>query len=99
LAKVMQRLAKAGLVRSRRGPKGGFSLAADPDQTTLLEVYEAAEGPLEMNHCLLGRPVCHTQCIMGGFLEGISRQVSQYLQKTKLSQISRILENQLLKES
>jgi Rrf2 family protein len=58
LAKVLQRLAKAGIVLSGRGPKGGFLLGKRADQTTLLEVYEAIEGPLGDSHCLLGAPVC-----------------------------------------
>ncbi|KIX12189.1 RrF2 family transcriptional regulator [Dethiosulfatarculus sandiegensis] len=99
LAKVMQRLTKAGLVHSRRGPKGGFSLATDPERTSLLEVYEAAEGPMEISHCLFGQPVCRNGCIMGGFLEGISRQVIEYLKKTKLSEISPILKNQIRKDT
>jgi len=44
LSKVMQRLGRAGLVQSVRGPRGGFSLARSPDAVTLLEVYEAALG-------------------------------------------------------
>jgi Rrf2 family protein len=56
LAKIMLRLCKCGLVRSKRGPKGGFHLAKSPLSTTLLEIYEAIEGPLAENVRVLDLP-------------------------------------------
>jgi len=58
LSKVMQRMARAGLVTSVRGPRGGFSLARNPDSMTLLEVLEVVDGPIEDEPCLLGAPTC-----------------------------------------
>ncbi|MCP4900046.1 MAG: Rrf2 family transcriptional regulator, partial [bacterium] len=52
LSKVLQRLTKVGLLASTRGPKGGFSLTRDPETVTLLEVFEAIEGPVEPTDCL-----------------------------------------------
>jgi Rrf2 family protein len=46
LLKVLLRLVQARLVRSRRGPGGGYTLARDPKDITLLEIVEAVEGPL-----------------------------------------------------
>lgn len=43
LAKVLQGLVKAGIVESRRGAKGGFSLRRDPKAITLLDVVNAVE--------------------------------------------------------
>ena len=85
LAKVMQRLGRAGLVRSQRGPKGGFSLLRRPEEITLLEVYEATEGPLREQTCLLGKPMCNGNCIMGGLLERVGDQVRDYFSGTRLS--------------
>ena len=58
LQKVHQRLTKMGLIQAARGPKGGFSLKKPAQEITLLEVYEAMEGPFSTNQCLLGRPQC-----------------------------------------
>ena len=58
LAKVLQRLAKVGLLTSTRGPKGGFALSRDPESVSLLEVFEAIEGPMEPAACLFGIPLC-----------------------------------------
>jgi Rrf2 family protein len=88
LSKVLQRLARAGLVRSTRGPKGGNRLGKSADQITLLEVYETIEGPLVNNTCLLAAPVCPPGgCILGGLLEKVNRQVREYLANTRVSDL------------
>lgn len=52
LAKVVQVLARAGLVHTVRGPRGGVRLAHSPQNITLRQVVEAAEGPLALSRCL-----------------------------------------------
>lgn len=46
-AKVMSQLAKAQVLRSDRGPRGGFQLARPPEKISLLEMYEAVHGVLD----------------------------------------------------
>lgn len=87
LSKAMQRLVKAGLARSVRGPKGGFALARPADTITLLEIYEAVEGPRTVADCPLGRSRCaFSGCLFGGVLEKMEDQVYEYLGRTKLSE-------------
>jgi len=89
LSKVLQRLAKAGLVRSTRGPGGGFRLTKRSSRISLLEIYEAIEGRLTSSECLLGRKVCGGGgCIFGDVLRSVSRQIREYLSRTRLSQFS-----------
>ncbi len=89
LAKVLQRLARVGLVDSTRGPKGGFRLAKAGDSISLLEVYETIEGPLTDTVCLLGEPVCQGEkCILGGLLETVNRQAREYLAGTTLADLT-----------
>lgn len=52
LVKILKSLSCAGLVRSHRGIKGGFSLARSPREITLREVVEAIDGPVVVLHCL-----------------------------------------------
>jgi len=86
LAKVLQRLTRAGLVRATRGPKGGFALNKRGDQVALLDVYEAIEGSLEDGCCLLGTPVCTKgKCIFGDLLGSLNESVRNRLAKTKLT--------------
>jgi Rrf2 family protein len=46
LLKIMKDLAKADILKSKRGPHGGYSLARTPKRINLLQVIEAAEGPI-----------------------------------------------------
>lgn len=57
LSKILHVLARRGLLRSARGPEGGFSLAASPSRTTLLEVAGHFDD-MDRERCLLGRPEC-----------------------------------------
>lgn len=91
LAKVLQRLVKTGLVRSVRGPQGGFLLTPDAAETTLLEVYEAVDGPLTKHACLLGDPVCRGEnCVLGELLNTVTDAVRRYLTETRVSQLAQI---------
>ncbi len=89
LAKVMQRLAKVGLVTSVRGPQGGFLLAKMAGQITLLAIYEAVEGPLEQGGCLLGEPICNgTNCLLGEVVQAAHQQIRDCLRKTTLDELA-----------
>jgi Rrf2 family protein len=49
LEQIFQRLRRAGLVHSKRGPGGGYTLARPPEEISLKEIVEALEGPLSEN--------------------------------------------------
>jgi len=51
LAKILQKLAKKGLVVSHNGPKGGYLLAKDPSEISISEVIQAIEGPIGIAEC------------------------------------------------
>jgi Rrf2 family protein len=87
LAKVMQRLVRAGLVQSVRGPGGGFALAADPRRTTLLDVHEAIEGKLEVSACLFDEPQCCGACLLGDTLAEANQLVHARLARTRLADL------------
>ncbi len=89
LAKILQRLAKAGLINSQRGPKGGFSMSKKAKNASLLEVYEAIEGKPTLSACLFTTPICRkgTNCIMGDLLKRLDRDIYQYLADTRIRDI------------
>jgi Rrf2 family protein len=52
LAKILQRLAKQGLIVSHNGPKGGYLLTRRPAEISVGEVIRALEGPINIVSCL-----------------------------------------------
>ena len=49
LFKILQQLVRANILRSRRGPRGGFTLARPAKDITILEIIEAVDGPMRSN--------------------------------------------------
>src|ERR1700683_768221 len=58
LAKILQQLTRKGLLRSSKGPTGGFSLRVPPDDIRLLDIIEALDGLAEYERCVNGLPEC-----------------------------------------
>ena len=46
LLKILQQLVRANVLRSKRGPRGGFFLARDAGNISMLEIIEAVDGPM-----------------------------------------------------
>ena len=88
LAKVLQRLAKAGVVAGTRGPGGGFQLTRAAKEISLREVYEAIEGRLQVQRCMVGKPLCNKlDCPLGSLFARLSDDVLKTLGKTTLADI------------
>lgn len=58
LAKILQRLSLAGLIRAFRGPGRGMELGHAPEKISLGAVVEAMEGPPGPEWCVLGSKFC-----------------------------------------
>jgi Rrf2 family transcriptional regulator, iron-sulfur cluster assembly transcription factor len=58
LPQVLGDLVRAGLVSSASGPDGGYALLREPEDISLLEVVELAEGPLRSGQCVLRGGPC-----------------------------------------
>ena len=46
LLKILQQLVRADVLRSKRGPRGGFNMARPTEKVTLLQIIEAVDGPM-----------------------------------------------------
>ena len=80
ISKILQRLVKDDLLSSVRGPSGGFSLKKRPEDITLLTIYEAIEGPLDIKECLMSLEVCRfDQCIMGNVVNKMTLEFRRFL--------------------
>jgi Rrf2 family protein len=56
---VLRLLADAGLAEAKAGRDGGYRLVREPGRVTLLQVVEAAEGPITLDRCILRGGPCH----------------------------------------
>ncbi|MFQ5523909.1 MAG: RrF2 family transcriptional regulator [Acidimicrobiia bacterium] len=59
LHQVLAELQRAGLVTSLSGPRGGYLIARNPEQLTILEILETMEGPIRQGECALRGGPCH----------------------------------------
>lgn len=86
LSKVVQRLSRAGLVRTLRGPYGGVRLAKPTDEINLLQIFEAIEGPVETQCCLNSQGGCHYgMCVFGEMFQKANFFLKDSLERTVLS--------------
>jgi len=74
LAKVMQTLARGGIVKVHRGKSGGFSLASDGKTITVKNIVEAVEGPIILNRCLDRPSDCSRDTFCGAHAVWIEAQ-------------------------
>ena len=61
LAKILQQLARHGLVSSSKGAGGGFYLQEQDLQVTLSQIIDCIDGKGAMSACVLGLPVCSSE--------------------------------------
>ena len=86
LAKIFQRLSKSGIIRSFRGPTGGFVLNKPAEEISFLDIYEIVESKITMNNCPLDKAGCtFKNCIFGDALKNISQSIYQTFKNIKLS--------------
>ncbi len=88
LAKVMGRLERAGFIRGKRGPSGGFELARPSDRVTLSDIYEVMEGEIRARCCFLAHPACQRRCIFGSLLSEMDQRIRDHFARTRLSDVS-----------
>ncbi len=85
LSKVLQRLARAGLVHGKPGPHGGFTLTKPEGRVTLRDLYEAIEGPISCERCLFDLPVCdRKRCALSRLLTRVSNEMARELRAITL---------------
>ncbi|MCX7775828.1 MAG: Rrf2 family transcriptional regulator [Rectinemataceae bacterium] len=90
LAKIMQRLASAGMVIPQRGLGGGYQLARDAAEIRCLDVAEALEGPLPQRECLFDRAVCAARtCALRVLCEEMASRLRSVLENTSVSALAR----------
>lgn len=51
IVKILKMLANGGLVTSLRGARGGYSIASEPKEISILDIVQAIDGPISMTLC------------------------------------------------
>lgn len=90
MAKVLQKLAKGGLVAARHGSSGGYTLARDPSQITALDVIRVIDGPLFIASCVTSRGECDvsTTCSIREPIRQVNDSILAVLGKVTISQMA-----------
>jgi FeS assembly SUF system regulator len=90
MAKVLQRLAKSGLIVSRHGSDGGYHLARHPREISAFEVISAIDGPLAITSCVTthGECVQANTCTVRAPLRIVNDSILQILKAVTISQMS-----------
>jgi Rrf2 family protein len=89
LGKVLHQLVRARVLRSTRGKHGGFWLARDPRDLTLLEIASLFDRIEGRRRCLLGRPECSdiNPCPVHHRWRETSEQISRFFRETTLADV------------
>ncbi len=86
MAKVFQKLGAAGLVKSTRGPDGGFVLGRNPGLISFLDILEVMDGKIRLGGCPFGRASCRfDNCIFKDEASRISSDIYRMYRDIKLS--------------
>ena len=90
LAKILQRLAKVGLVRSTAGMNGGYALQRDAGSITVFEVIRAVDGPLFLTACTSGKRPCDLtdSCTIKEPMAKVNAAITDLLQGIRIGDLA-----------
>jgi Rrf2 family protein len=90
MAKVLQKLAREGVVQARHGAAGGYQMARDPAQVSALDVIAAIDGPVLITSCVTNHGSCETteRCTIREPLRRVNESILQVLSTVTIAQLS-----------
>jgi len=94
LAKILQQLARKGLLRSSKGPTGGFTLRRKASEVSLMNIVEALDGLGDYDKCASGLAECNDEqpCGMHDSWNALRSRIIEYLKQTSIADIQTALE-------
>lgn len=87
LSKILRDLVLAGLIRSQRGPNGGFSLARSASEISMLSVIDAVDPIQRITKCPLGNPAHVKLCPLHRRLDHALGLIQQEFASTTLGEV------------
>jgi Rrf2 family transcriptional regulator, iron-sulfur cluster assembly transcription factor len=93
LAKILQQLARKGLLRSSKGPTGGFALRMDPGDIRLVDIVEALDGLASYQQCASGLSECSDEmpCSMHDNWKALRSRILEYLERNTIEDLAKAL--------
>lgn len=90
LAKILQRLAKVGILRSHAGMSGGYSLEKNPREISAFEVIHAIDGPLFITSCGTSHNSCDLtdSCTIREPLARVNDSISGLLRSISIADLA-----------
>lgn len=90
LAKVLQKLVRAGLLESHQGIRGGYGLARPPASVSVADVIQAIDGPLTVTACSEDDHSCdqYAKCNVRDPLWRIKDRIVSALSATSVSELA-----------
>ena len=90
MAKVLQRLAREGLVAAKHGSAGGYQLAKEPGQISALDVISAIDGPVLITSCVTSHGSCETtdRCSVREPLRRVNESILHVLSTVTIAHMS-----------
>jgi Rrf2 family iron-sulfur cluster assembly transcriptional regulator len=94
LAKILQQLARKGLLRSSKGPTGGFCLRVASDEIRLVDIVEALDGLGEYQKCAAGLAECSDDmpCPLHDSWKAVRSRIMDYLGRNTIADLAKALE-------
>jgi Rrf2 family iron-sulfur cluster assembly transcriptional regulator len=91
LAKILQGIARKGLLKSSKGPTGGFCLNTSPKKLKLIDIIDAVDGMNNFNSCAGGLPECTSAkaCSLCGRWKPVQARIMVFLGKTTIADLVR----------
>lgn len=89
-SKVLKALARADIVISARGSRGGYKLAQMPEKTTVARIISALEGPIALTECSLEQTHCEqsASCHLRGNWSVVNRSIQAALEAVSLADMA-----------
>lgn len=89
-SKILRDLVRAGLLTSSRGPGGGYALAREPGDVSLLEIQQIIDGVGNLDRCAVGLAACNDQapCPLHDEFMPLRNSIRVYLEETTLAQMA-----------
>lgn len=94
LGKVFQTLVKAGLLKSTKGPGGGYEMARSADSVTLYDILCTIDGDKDLEGCAVGLSECtdEQRCPLHDSWQPIRESIKTYLMNTTLVDMASAVE-------